>query len=79
MTGTPNNGLIVAGAVLALLGALAIAVPMFTTEETTEIARIGDVTVTAKEETPHVIPSYLGPAGLAVGVILVGFAFVRRR
>ena len=38
-----------------------------------------DLKLTAKEETSHVIPPFVGPAFLAVGVVLMGVAFVSRR
>ena len=79
MGGFSKNGLVLTGAVLALLGVLAIAVPVFTTEQNTDVAKIGDLKLTAKEETSHVIPPVVGPAALVLGLVLVGAGFVVKR
>ncbi len=79
MAGIPKNGLVVAGAIVALVGALMIAVPVFTTEQTKEVAKIGDLKLTTKEETSYTVPPFVGPAVLVIGVILMGAGFVVRR
>ncbi|TWB43267.1 hypothetical protein [Nitrospirillum pindoramense] len=73
-----KSGLLITGAVIVGLGVLALAVPMFTTKDTKELAKIGDLKVTAKEENTHVIPTFVGPAALILGVVLMGAALVRR-
>lgn len=79
MAGISKNGLVMAGAALAILGAIAVAVPVFTTRETNDIAKIGDVKITAKEETSHTIPPFVGWAGLAIGGVLIGAGLMGRR
>ena len=79
MSGNPRNGLLIAGAVVAFIGIAAIAVPVFTTEQNKEVLKIGDLKVTAREETPHFIPPFVGPSALVLGVVLMGAAFVVRR
>ncbi len=79
MSGNPGNGLLIAGAVATLLGIAAIAVPVFTTEQNKEVLKIGDLKVTAREETAHFIPPLVGPGALAIGLVLMGAAFVVRR
>lgn len=74
-----KNGLAITGAVIALIGVIAIAVPVFTTSQTTEVARIGDLKVTAKEETSHVIPQIVGPSAVVIGLLLIGVAAFRAR
>ncbi|HLY55690.1 MAG TPA: hypothetical protein VKS60_09040 [Stellaceae bacterium] len=74
-----QSKLAIAGAIIALLGVLAIAVPMFTTEHREDVARIGDVHITANEKTTHVIPPFVGPTILAIGVLLIGTGLVVRR
>lgn len=76
---TSKNGLLISGAVIVILGVLALAVPIFTTRDTKELAKIGDLKVTAKEESTHVIPPFVGPAALILGVVLMGAALVRRQ
>jgi hypothetical protein len=69
----------IAGAILAVLGVLAIAIPVFTTEQTKEVAKLGDLKLTAKEQTTHVVPPIVGPAVLGIGILLMGAAFLGRR
>lgn len=73
-----KKGLIMAGAVLALLGAIAIAVPIFTTSETKDLVKVGDVKITSKEETSHTIPPMVGWAGLAIGAVMMGAGLLRQ-
>lgn len=76
--GGPKSGLMITGAIVALLGVLALAVPAFTTEHTKDVAKIGDLKLTANEQETHFVPPFVGPAALAIGVILMGAAFVGR-
>lgn len=79
MAGISKNGLVMAGAALAILGAIAVAIPVYTTHETTDVAKIGDLKITAKEETSHTIPPFVGWAGLAIGGILIGAGVLGKR
>ncbi len=74
-----RNWLIALGAIIALAGVVAIAIPVFTTEQTHDVAKVGDLKLTAKEQTSHVIPPFVGPVVLAVGVVLIGAGFLPRR
>lgn len=77
--GGPKSGLMITGAIVALLGVLAIAIPVFTTEQTKEVAKIGDLKLTANEQETHFVPPFVGPAALGIGIVLMGAAFVGRR
>ncbi len=79
MADVPKNGLVLVGAVIAIVGILAIAVPYFTTQQTTEVAKIGGLHIDAQEQTTHAVPQFLGPALLALGLIIVGAGVVSRR
>jgi uncharacterized membrane protein HdeD (DUF308 family) len=79
MGGSSRNWLVLVGALVVLLGVLAIAIPVFTTEQTHEVAKVGDLRLTNKEETTHVIPPFVGPVVLALGVVLIGAGFLARR
>ena len=79
MASFPTSGVALTGVVVALLGVVTIAVPAFTTEQTKEVAKIGDLKLTAKEETSHVIPPFAGPAALVAGLVLVGATFMTGR
>jgi len=71
--------LMLAGAIIALIGVVAIVVPSFTTGETHDVAKIGDLKLTAKEETTHIVPPFVGPVVLGVGVLLMGAGILARR
>ena len=47
-------------AVLVLLGLLALAIPVFTTQQTTDIARIGDLKLRTAENRSYGIPPVVG-------------------
>ena len=74
-----KNGLVMAGVALAVLGLIAIAIPVFTTHESTDLVKVGDLKVTAKEEKSHVIPPFVGWGGLIVGGILIGAGVMNAR
>jgi hypothetical protein len=67
------------GAVLALLGVLGLAIPAFTTSQTKDVVKLGDVKVQSTEHTTHVIPQALSVGALALGVILIGAGAYARR
>jgi hypothetical protein len=74
----PGSGLMMLGCVIALGGAVALAIPVFSTMKTDEVARVGDLKLTVKEETRHSIPPIAAGGALALGLALVGAGFVRR-
>lgn len=69
----------IAGALLALLGIAGLAVPEFTTEHTSQVAKVGPVQVNANERESHVVPPAVAGGALALGIILLGAGFVQRR
>lgn len=73
------TGLMVAGAVLVLLGLLAFAVPVFTTQETRDVARIGDLKLQTTESRSFAIPPLVSGGALVLGVVLMGAGFYQRR
>lgn len=70
--------LAILGAVLVMAGIAGLAVPVFTTQKTEEVAKIGSLQVQSKEDQPHVVPPFLAGGALAVGVVLLGAGLVRR-
>jgi hypothetical protein len=72
------TGLTMAGAVMVLLGLLAFAIPAFTTQQTKDVARIGDLKLQTTKSTLYVVPPYLAGGVLILGVVLVGTGFYRR-
>lgn len=79
MGGFSRNGLIAGGAVLALLGLIGFAVPTFTTRETKEVAKIGDLKIQATEDRSVTIPPFLAGGVLLLGVVLIGAGLAGKR
>lgn len=73
------NALMIAGAVLALLGIIGLAVPEFTTQHTNQVAKVGPLQVNATQHESHYIPPAVAGGALALGVVLLGAGFVQRR
>ena len=78
MDRTSMNGLMIGGAVLVLLGLLGFAIPIFTTQQTKDVARIGDLKLQTTESTAHVIPPLISGGAIVLGVVLVGAGFYRK-
>jgi hypothetical protein len=67
------------GAILALLGIVGLAVPVFTTSETKNVAKFGDVKIQSTEQSTHVVPQVLSAGALVLGVILIGAGAYAKR
>jgi hypothetical protein len=75
----PMNSLVIGGAILVVLGLLGFAVPIITTQQTEEVAKIGDLKLQTTESTSHTVPPFLAGGALALGVVLIGAGFYRKR
>lgn len=73
-----KNGLTTIGAILAVVGLIGLAVPYFTTQETKEVARIGDLKLQATEQKTYSIPPIVAGGALLVGIVLIGASVTRR-
>jgi hypothetical protein len=60
------------GGLLVLLGILGLAIPRFTTSQTTDLASIGNITVQNKTISHHLVSQPLIIAALLLGVVFVG-------
>jgi hypothetical protein len=67
------------GALLAVLGILGLAIPVFTTSKTKEVAKVGSLKLQSTEQSTHVVPQALSAGTLALGVILIGAGLYQRR
>jgi len=76
--GSSKNPLIIFGALLVLAGIVALAIPVFTTHQTEEVARIGDLKVQTQENTTHTIPPLVAGAAVALGIVLIGAGLFRK-
>jgi hypothetical protein len=73
------KGIVMTGVVLALLGLLGLAIPVFTTQHTEEVAKLGDLKLQANKQEDHVIPPLVSEGALVLGVILIGAGLVTNR
>ena len=73
------NGVMMSGVALAVLGLIGLAIPVFTTQETKEVAKIGDLKIQTTENESHVVPPIVAGGVLVLGIVLVGAGLYRRR
>ena len=73
------NKLSLFGLFLAVIGAIFLVVPGFSTQQTHDVAQIGGLTVQAQESTSYTIPPLVSGAVLVLGLGLIGVGFYRRR
>jgi hypothetical protein len=66
------------GAVLALLGVLGLAIPVFTTSQTEDVAKVGSVKIQSTEQSVHVVPQVLNASVLGLGLLFIGVGLFRR-
>ncbi|HKN00402.1 MAG TPA: hypothetical protein VJX23_07780 [Candidatus Binataceae bacterium] len=67
------------GAIIALLGILGLASPVFTTSQTKDVVNLGDLKVQSTENSTHVVPQALSAGALVLGVVLMGAGLYQRR
>ena len=77
--GRSMSGLMLAGVVLVLLGLLGFAIPIFTTQHTEDVAKLGALKIQTTESTSHVVPPLLSGGALALGIVLIGAGFYQKR
>ena len=66
------------GVLLALLGILGLAIPVFTTSETKDVLKMGDLKIQNTEQTAHVVPVSLSAGVLVLGLLLMGVGLYQR-
>ena len=70
----------VLGLVLAIIGLVLLAYPVFTTSQTKDVAKVGPLHLQENQQQEHVVPPLLSGGLLAIAVLLVaGDLFVRRQ
>ena len=67
------------GAVLALFGILALAIPVFTTSETKDVVKLGNLKIQNTERTTHLVPLPLSAGALILGIVLMGAGLYQRQ
>ena len=73
------NGLMIIGVILVVVGLLGFAIPVFTTQKTEEVARIGNLKLQNTEDTSHRIPAILSGGVLVLGLIVIGTSLYQKR
>ena len=74
-----TNGLMIIGVILVVVGLLGFAIPVFTTQKTEEVARIGNLKLQNTEDTSHRIPAILSGGVLVLGLIVIGTSLYQKR
>jgi len=69
----------IGGVVLVLLGLLGFAIPIFTTQHTEDVAKIGPLKLQTTESTSHVVPPILSGGALVLGIVLIAAGFYQKR
>jgi hypothetical protein len=72
MARSSMTGPMIGGVILVLLGLLGFAIPYFTTQQTKDVAKIGDLKIQTTESKSHTIPLLVSGGALALGVVLIG-------
>lgn len=73
------RGVVLIGAMLALVGLVAFAIPNFSTQQTQNVVKLGSIDVQAKTEEPHSIPPVLSGGVIVLGILLIGAGLVMNR
>jgi hypothetical protein len=76
--GRSLNALVISGVIFVILGITGLAIPVFTTQQTTEVAKIGDLKIDARENQVHAIPPLASVGALILGIVLIGGGLYRR-
>ncbi len=79
MNGSGMGMLRIGGLILILLGGLGFAIPIFSTEQTKDVATLGDLKLQTTESKSYVIPPTIAGGALIVGVLLLGASLYRRQ
>ncbi len=62
-----------------LVGGLGFAIPIFTTQQTRDVATLGDLKLQTTENKSFVISPLVAGGALTLGVLLLGVSFYQRR
>jgi hypothetical protein len=73
------NALLPIGIVLLVVGLLGLAIPIFTTQKTDTVAKIGDLKLQTTENVSHNIPPLVSGGVLVLGMVLIGASLYRKR
>lgn len=72
------NSITCLGALIALLGILGLAIPVFTTSQTKDVINVGSLKIQNTERSTHVVPQALSAGALVLGVVFIGAGLYQR-
>jgi H+/Cl- antiporter ClcA len=73
------KSVVILGAILLVLGVIGLAMPVFTTTQNKDVAKLGDLKLQAKETDTYVIPPVAAAGIAAVGAVVVGIGALGKR
>jgi hypothetical protein len=73
------KGIIIFGGIIALFGLITFVIPSFNTEQTKDVAKLGDLKLQTKSEQTHFIPPMLSEGAIALGLLMVGAGLLTGR
>jgi hypothetical protein len=79
MDGSMTGMLKVIGLTLMLLGVLGFAIPIFTTQQTRDVATLGDLKLQTTENRSFVISPLVAGGALTLGGLLLAISLYQRR
>ncbi len=72
------GGLALFGAVLMVVGIVGLAIPVFSTEQTRDVLKVGELKVQATETQWYVVPAWAAGGALVLGGVLLFMGYSRR-
>ncbi len=73
------KGFVIVGVIVAALGIIGLAQPVFTTTQNKEVAKIGDLHIDSKQHDTHFVPPLVSGGAVVLGAVLVGAGLVMKR
>ena len=72
----PMGGLALFGAVLMVAGGLGLAIPVFSTHETRDVLKVGELKIQTTETRWYVVPPIAAGGVLVPGAVLLGLGYL---
>jgi len=73
------KGIIIFGGIIALFGLITFVIPSFNTEQTKDVAKLGDLKLQTKSEQTHFVPPMLSEGAIALGLLMIGAGLLTGR
>jgi uncharacterized membrane protein HdeD (DUF308 family) len=69
---------LIAGVIMVIIGLVGVAVPYITTQQTKDVATIGDLKLQTTESKSYEIPPLVSGGAVVLGIVLIGAGLYRR-